>query len=343
MLSERQLLILQEIVDNFIRSAQPVGSRSLSKNKDISLSSATIRNEMADLEELGYLEKMHTSSGRIPSQKGYRYYVDHLLPSEKISEEDVIKIRSIFANHIYEYERVVQNAAEILSELTNYTTVLLGPNVNKNRLQRIQIVPITKDTATAIIVTDTGHVEHRTFLMPEQMEITDIEKMVNILNDRLVGIPLINLTDSIKTEVNILLRKHIKHYDQILYSIIDSLTLPTNEKMFFGGKTNMLTQPEFHDIDKVQLLLKMIEEGHGMYDLLKKNPVGIHVKIGKENKVLEMQDCSLITASYSLGSNDVGTIAIIGPTRMEYSRVITILKYFVNDLSNVFTNLYQNK
>lgn len=336
------MLILQVIIDDFIRSAQPVGSRSLSKNKDISLSSATIRNEMADLEELGFIEKMHTSSGRVPSQKGYRYYVDHLLPLEKLRKEDVESIRSVFADRIYEYEKVVQNSAKILSELTNYTAILLGPNGKENRLKRIQIVPLTKETATALIVTDTGHVEHRTFFIPPTTDISDIEKMVNILNDRLEGVPITDLTDKIYKEVAVLLRQHINNYDRILYSIIESLAVPSSEKMFIGGKTNMLRQPEFHDIDKVHLLLRMIEQEQRMYELISKNPTGIHVKIGKENKNLAMQDCSLITATYSIGKDNIGTIAIIGPTRMEYSRVISLLKFLSKDLSTVFTNLYQN-
>lgn len=342
MLTDRQLLILQVIVDDFIRSAQPVGSRSLSKNNEISLSSATIRNEMADLEEMGYIEKMHTSSGRIPSQKGYRYYVDHLLPFEQLKQEEIESIKSVFADRIYEYEKVVQNSAKILSDLTNYTAILLGPNVKENRLKKIQIIPLNEETATALIVTNTGHVEHRTFFIPPSMEITDIEKMVNILNDRLIGVPLVELLDKINKEVAVLLRQHINNYDRILYSIVDSLTMPTTEKMFFGGKTNMLRQPEFHDIGKVQLLLKMIEQEQGMYDLISKNPTGIHVRIGQENKNMAMKDCSLITATYSIGRNNIGTIAILGPTRMEYSRVISLLKLLSKDLSAVFTNLYQS-
>lgn len=343
MLTDRQLLILQEIVDDFIRSAQPVGSRALSKKRGISLSSATIRNEMADLEELGFIEKTHTSSGRIPSQKGYRYYVDHLLPVEKLSQDEVVTIKSLFSDRIYEYEKIVKNSAEILSYLTNYTAIVLGPDVKDNKLKRIQIVPLNKETAIALIVTDTGHVEHRTFLIPPQMDASEIEKIANILNDRLVGVPLIDLTSKINQEVAHLIRQHIRDYESILYTLADMLTVPANEKIFFSGKTNMLKQPEFHDIDKIHLLLKMIEQERGIYELISKNPLGIHVRIGRENNNDAMEDCSLITATYSVGESGIGTIAILGPTRMEYSRVITLLDLFSKDLSSVFTNLYQNK
>src|SRR3954462_7499756 len=185
LLTDRQLLILQVIVDDFIQFAQPVGSRSLAKKPEISLSSATIRNEMADLEELGFIEKTHTSSGRIPSEKGYRYYVDHLLSPQKLGKNDIHTIKSIFAERIYELEKVVQKSAKILSELTNYTAIVLGPKVKDQKLKKIEIVPLNLETAIAIIITDTGHVENHLLSLPPSVDIHEIEKMVNILNDRL--------------------------------------------------------------------------------------------------------------------------------------------------------------
>lgn len=343
MLTDRQLLIFQVIVDDFIRSAQPVGSRSLSKKDKISFSSATIRNEMADLEELGFLEKTHTSSGRIPSEKGYRFYVDHLLSPQKLDEQDMGSVKSIFAERIYELEKLVQKSAKILSELTNYTSIVLGPAVRENKLKKIQIVPLNKETAIAIIVTDTGHVENKMFHLPATLDANDIEKMVNILNERLAGVPLEDLTGKIYKEVATLLRQHIRNYDSMLSTIADTLKIPTNEKLFFGGKTNMLSQPEFNDVEKIKNLMNMIEHEKSMYDLIRKNPTGIHVKIGKENDNLAMENCSLITATYSVGAEQLGSIAILGPTRMEYSRVISLLSFISNDLTSVLTKLYQNE
>ncbi|GIN60402.1 heat-inducible transcription repressor HrcA [Robertmurraya siralis] len=343
MLTDRQLLIFQVIVDDFIRSAQPVGSRSLSKKEEIQFSSATIRNEMADLEELGFLEKTHTSSGRIPSEKGYRFYVDHLLSPQKLDTKDVNSVRSIFTERIYELEKIVQRSAQILSELTNYTAIVLGPAVRENKLKKIQIVPLNDETAIAIIVTDTGHVENKMFHLPIGIDSSDIEKLVNILNERLTGVPLEELNGKIYKEVALVLRQHIRSYDSMFSSLVETLKIPTNEKLFFGGKTNMLSQPEFHDISKVKNLLTMIEHEEDMYDIIRKNPSGINVKIGKENGNSAMDDCSLITATYSIGTEQLGTIAILGPTRMEYSRVISLLKFFSNDLSVVLTKLYQSK
>lgn len=342
-LTDRQLLIFQVIVDDFIQTAQPVGSRTLSKKDEISFSSATIRNEMADLEELGFLEKTHTSSGRIPSEKGYRYYVDHLLSPQRLNKREVVQMKSIFSDKMYELEKIVQKSAKILSEMTNYTSIVLGPAVKENRLKRIQIVPLNDHTAIAIIVTDTGHVENRMFHFPESMNPADIEMMVKILNDRLVGVPIEHLNQTIYKEVAIVLRQHIQHYDFLYHSIIDTIQMPANEKLFFGGKTNILSQPEFHDIDKVKDLLYMIEQEEGIYDLIRNHSSGIRVKIGTENKNSAMDNCSLITASYSIGAEQLGTIAILGPTRMEYSRVISLLQFLSKGLSYELTRLYQNE
>ncbi|PLT34645.1 heat-inducible transcriptional repressor HrcA [Bacillus sp. V5-8f] len=343
MLTERQLLILQVIIDEFIRSAQPIGSRSLSKKDEINFSSATIRNEMADLEELGFIEKTHTSSGRVPSEKGYRYYVDHLMPPQALKLADMQKIKSVFAERIYEMEKIVQKSAQILSELTNYTAIALGPKVKENKLRKIQIVPLNKETAIAIIVTDTGHVENKMFSLPPSFDVNEIEKMANILNDRLTGVPLMELKDKIYKEIVVLLRQHLHNYDEILGTLADTLDVSKPRKLFFGGKTNMLSQPEFHDIDRVKSLLSMIEQEKGIYELMKQNPAGIHVKIGRENNNSVLEDCSFITATYSMGHEEVGTIAILGPTRMEYSRVISLLHFFTADLTALLTKLYQKQ
>ncbi|MED1468304.1 heat-inducible transcriptional repressor HrcA [Bacillus salipaludis] len=342
MLTDRQLLILKVIVDDFIRSAQPVGSRSLSKKEEILFSSATIRNEMADLEDLGFLEKTHTSSGRVPSEKGYRYYVDHLLSPEKLNQHDVSIIQSLFAERIFEFEKIIQKSAKILSELTNYTSIVLGPAASINKLRKIQIIPLNKETAVAIFVTDTGHVENRTFYLPSSVDASDLEKTVNILNERLTNVPLEELTGKIYKEVALLLKQHIHNYDFMMKTITESLKMPVNEKLFLGGKTNMLSQPEFHDLSKIRGLLTMIDQEDWLYNLIRKESEGLNVKIGRENEISAMENCSLITATYSVGAEKLGTIAILGPTRMEYSRVISLLQLLSKDLSSVLTKLYQN-
>ena len=341
MLTDRQLLILQVIIEDFIQSAQPVGSRSLSKKEEITFSSATIRNEMSDLEDLGFIEKTHTSSGRVPSEKGYRYYVDHLLSPQVLKKNEMRLLKSVYAERIYELEKVVQKSARILSELTNYTAIVLGPKVKDHKLKKIEIVPLNEEMAIAIIITDTGHVENKLLSLPSSIDINEIEKMVNILNERLTGVPIVDLKNKIYKEVALLLKQHIHNYEAIVSTLADSFTTKDHAKLFFGGKTNMLRQPEFHDVEKVHSLLSMIEQEQGFYDLIKQNSTGITVKIGRENQNSALEDCSLITATYSVGADQVGTLAILGPTRMEYSRVISLLSIFSNDLTTLLTRLYQ--
>src|SRR5699024_11154634 len=237
------------IIDDFIETAHPIGSRALSKDEEINLSAATIRNVMADLEDMGLLEKTHSSSGRIPSQKGYRYYVDHVI-SPNLKEREFHLVKHIIQDNLVELERVVQMSAEVLSQLTNYTTIILGPTDVDATLKQIQIIPLNISTALAILVTNTGHVEHNSFSIPPGINMNDFEKMVNILNDRLVGIPIMRLGHALQTEVYDLMKKHIHNYE-IMYEYIKSVIQyddPT--KLYVSGESNILTQPEFKDVDK---------------------------------------------------------------------------------------------
>ncbi|HDX9577934.1 heat-inducible transcriptional repressor HrcA [Bacillus cytotoxicus] len=343
MLTERQLLILQTIIDDFIGSAQPVGSRTLSKKEEITFSSATIRNEMADLEELGFIEKTHSSSGRVPSEKGYRFYVDHLLAPQHLPSEDVIQIKDLFAQRIFEAEKLAQQSAQILSELTNYTAIVLGPKVSANKLRNVQILPLGHQTAVAIIVTDTGHVQSKTITVPESVDLQDLEKMVNILNDKLSGVPVSELHNKIFKEIVMVLRQYVHNYDSVMKMLDGTFQFPLSEKIYFGGKTNMLAQPEFHDIQKVRSLLSMIENEDAFYDILKSKQIGIQVKIGRENSSVAMENCSLISATYSIGDEQLGTIAILGPTRMQYSRVISLLQLFTRQFTDGLNGLYKPK
>lgn len=341
MLTERQLLILRAIVDDYIRSAEPVGSRSVSKREDISYSPATIRNEMADLEELGYLEKPHSSAGRIPSQKGYRYYVDHLLSPELLTSTDIVDIKSLFAEKIHEAEQVIEQSAQILSNLTSYTAIVLGPEVFETRLQHLQIIPLSEDKAVAIIVTDTGHVEKQTVKIPEGMNLSDLEIMVNILNERLKGASMLELRGELYSEIGNVLKMHVKNCENLLQMLEQTIKPEKNDKVIFGGKTNIFAQPEFRDVDRVRQLVEMFEEKPLIDKIFRSDSSGITVKIGQENNYKAFDHCSIITATYSVDGKHLGTIGILGPTRMEYQRAIGILDYLSKGMTNTLTSLYQ--
>ena len=337
MLTNRQLQILQVIVDDFVTSAQPVGSRQISKKEGITFSSATIRNEMADLEELGFLEKTHTSSGRVPSQKGYRYYVDNLLEPQAIAQEEIHRIQSIFTSQLLESEQLIKQSAAILSELTTYTTILLGPDVLNHKVKKFQIVPLTGQSAVAIIVMDSGHVENRLVTIPDEMSASDIEKMVNLLNDRLVGVPLLALHEKLQIEAITVLKQHVKAADAFVYSLLNATKDHSEGKVYYGGKTNMLNQPEFHDIQKVRMLMDLMEAESQITPLLKTDNNGIEIRIGSENNHFAMENCSVITTSFQVG-DELGSIAIIGPTRMDYQRVVTLIDFMRSGLTYALSN-----
>jgi heat-inducible transcriptional repressor len=325
MLSERQRMILSAIIDDYVRSAEPIGSRSISKRGNVSFSPATIRNEMSDLEEMGFLEQPHTSAGRIPSHKGYRYYVDHLLQKESLGTHDLDAMKVTFAQRIQEMEDVIQHVAGMLSSLTNYTSVVLGPEVFSTTLKHLQIIPLNETTAVAIIVTNTGHVENKTVTIPEGMAMSEIEKVVNILNARLKNVPLLQFKSKLYNEISTELSKYVSGYQDLISVVESVLQNDEKDRIFLGGTTNMLNQPEFKDVDKIKSILDLLDESPTLVRLFTPSIEGVEVKIGSENGITAIHNCSLITASYSIGDSPIGTIGIIGPTRMEYARVINLL------------------
>ncbi len=337
LLTSRQLQILQVIVDDFVSSAQPVGSRQISKKEGINYSPATIRNEMADLEELGYLEKTHTSSGRVPSEKGYRFYVDHLLQPKTMAGNDIVLIQSLFQNQIIEMEQIIHESANILSDLTTYTTILLGPNVGKHRVKKFQIVPLSDQVAVAIIVTDNGHVENRMISLPLGYDASDIEKTINILNERLVGVPILELQSKLELETLEVLRQHIHTADSMFQSLKKIALVGNESEVYFAGKLNMLNQPEFNDLNKVRMLMDLMDKKSQVISLFHPEDQNIHIRIGSENNHLAMEDCSVISTTYSIGNEQTGSIAIIGPTRMDYQRVISLIDIMRNGLSSALT------
>ncbi|MVO99475.1 heat-inducible transcriptional repressor HrcA [Paenibacillus lutrae] len=341
MLTERQQMILTAIVDDYIRSAEPIGSRSISKRGDVGFSPATIRNEMSDLEEMGFLEQPHTSAGRIPSHKGYRYYVDHLVQHGSLDAHEVETVKRFFAEKLQAMEEVIQHTANMLSGLTNYTSIVLGPEVFTNTLKHLQIIPISDTTAVAIIVTNTGHVENKTVPIPPGIPVAEIEKVVNLLNARLKGVPLLQFKSKLYTEVADELNKYASGYYELLAMVESVLENDEKDRIFLSGTTNMLTQPEFKDVDKVKSILDLLEQTPVIFKLVTSSPNGLQIKIGSENSLAAMNDCSLITATYAFDDKPLGTIGILGPTRMEYAKVIRLLEHLSSNMEVLLSRWYK--
>ncbi|MGG1552662.1 MULTISPECIES: heat-inducible transcriptional repressor HrcA [Paenibacillus] len=340
MLTERQRMILSAIIDDYVRSAEPIGSRSISKRGNVGFSPATIRNEMSDLEEMGFLEQPHTSAGRIPSHKGYRYYVDHLLQHGTLQTQDLDSMKGAFANRIQEMEGVIQHVAGILSSMTNYTSIVLGPEVFSTTLKHLQIVPLSETTAVAILVMNTGHVENKTITIPEGIAMSEIEKVVNLLNTRLHNVPLIHFKSKLYNEISQELSKYVTGYQELLGVIEGVMQSNEKDRLFLSGMTNMLKQPEFKDVEKVKSIFDLLEEAPTLIKLISPSNEGIEIKIGTENSLEAISNCSLITASYSHNGTPLGTIGILGPTRMEYGRVITLMDYLSRHLEGVLGRWY---
>jgi heat-inducible transcriptional repressor len=342
MLSERQRLILNAIIDDYIRSAEPVGSRTISKRTDIGYSPATIRNDMSDLEELGYLEQPHTSAGRIPSNKGYRYYVDHLVTLGSMQQMDVELTKSFFAEKIQQVEQIIQQAASIMSTLTSYTSIALGPEMFNNTLKHIQLIPLNTESAVAIIVTNTGHVENKTVNIPSDVPMNELERFVNMLNAKLSGVPLVQLRSKLYSEVGNELGKYASRYEELLKMLEGVLDTQHEDKLYLSGMTNILNQPEFKDVDKIKSIFDLFDDANPqLMKMFTGTPQGIQVRIGAENSLQAIQQCSLITATYSIDGQSLGTIGILGPTRMEYGKVMNLLDHFSKDLTVILSRWYK--
>ncbi|QDI89763.1 heat-inducible transcriptional repressor HrcA [Salicibibacter halophilus] len=342
MLSQRQLLILQAIVDDYVQSAEPIGSRSISKREDISFSPATIRNEMADLEEMGYLLKPHSSAGRIPSNKGYRLYVDHLLRPAPLQQHEILDMEKFFTRRISEVEAVMKKTAAVLSELTSYVSIVLGPEMEHTKLKQLQMLPLMGRQAIAILVTDSGHVEHRTFDIPEHMDSGELEKVVNILNEQLVDTPIGQWEEQLITETSRLLHRHVRHYEDMFGVLRDAFKTEKGDQVFYGGMMNLMMQPEFQDIDRVRMIFDWLDHSENVHALLSRSQEGLNVRIGRENDIEAFADLSMITATYSIDGSTVGTLGVIGPTRMEYERVIRLIRQFATGLSTSLTKKYRH-
>ncbi len=326
MISDRQLSILKWIVEEYVRTAEPVGSKVLAEQPQFDYSSATIRNDMAVLEEQGYLLKTHTSSGRVPSVKGYKLYVNEIL-NEKHVEKKFPMIDEIFKRNETSKDEAIKESMSLVSQLTNYASIALGGSSYNAIIKSIQIVKLTDSSAVMVMVTDQGYVESRKIFIPDSISFKDIDKVIHLLNDALHDCP-INLIDNrlkeIQSEQSI--QKTIDYYDELVGVFVRAVSEMVQDKFYMSGQTNMLKFPEFQDIDKIKNLFDVMNR-QDMLKLISLNNNDITVSIGQDNQIKAMEDCTVITVPYHYENGSRGAIAVIGPTRMEYQKVIPLLDY----------------
>ncbi len=327
-LDERKFRILQAIIDDYILTASPVGSRTISRKYEQKLSSATIRNEMSDLEELGYLDSPHTSAGRIPSHKAYRLYVDQLMHMVPLTVEEAGQLRSHFDQRMKQVHAVAQRAAQALSSATNYASVIMTRPTQSSqlRVKHIQLVHVSPGVALLLLITDTGVVKETLLHLNHELGIDDLYRISRILSERLVGCKLEDVPAALMQMAGEW-REQSELLTDILEGARDQLSVPQPE-VVVGGSANLLRYPEYSDIEKARELLLVLETKDKLMHLLEQGAgMEFTIRIGSETGLPETSDCSIVTGTYRVGSDTIGTIGVIGPTRMQYQKVIAVLDY----------------
>ena len=329
-MDQRKLQILKAIVTDYIVTGEPVGSRTLEKKYQLGISSATIRNEMSDLEELGYLDQLHSSSGRIPSAKGYRMYIDKLMILESLTQEEAEVIRDrIITMAAFEIDKIMRQTAMMLSELTNLAVVARKPSLSTAHIKNIQLVTVENNTILAVIMVDNGSITHKLIKLKETPTAETLRSICNLLNLKLKGMTM----EDINLHIVNSLKNDLEGYDELFLSILsavyDSLNEEASEDMYFvDGTSKILNYPEFSDMSKMKDFLGLLEQpdllfhdGEGMEGLGK----DMVIKIGDELSLPEAKDFTVITTQYKINNETVGTINLIGPRRLDYSKVVSII------------------
>ncbi len=335
-LDERKKKILKAVIANYLETGEPVGSRTISKYTDLNLSSATIRNEMADLEELGYIVSPHTSAGRVPTDKGYRFYVDNLMEEK----EEIEEVKSSLLERVDRMELMLKQVAKVLAYNTNYATMVTAPNYRKT-VKFIQLSQVDLDNLLAVIVVEGNIIKNQMIRVNVPLDNEDVLKFNILLNTFLQGAAL----EDINLEMIQAMKKQAGEYevilDQIFQGIVEAIHEANELEIYTSGATNILKYPELGDISKTSELLETFEDKNELSHLLEKTVTGdgedgIQVYIGDETPVQNMKDCSLVTATYKMPEGATGTIGIIGPKRMDYKKVVSTLKNLTIELDDIF-------
>lgn len=355
-LDERKLKILKAVIKNYLDTGEPVGSRTISKLTDLKLSSATIRNEMADLEELGYIVQPHTSAGRIPTDKGYRLYVDDLMAQKEkdlnIRQQEVEEkekaldsMKDALDEKVDRVEELLQNVAKVLANNTNYATMITTPKVTGNKLRFVQLSLLEPNKLLAVIVMEGNLIRNKVITISEEISQENLLKLNLLFNTTLTGLTLEQMNLSLISRMEGQAENHIGIVKEVLDAIVETISKADNLKIYTSGATNIFKYPELSDSSKASELIYALEEKQGLSDLVSEKETeetdenhGIQVYIGNETPVESMKDCSVVTATYELQDGMKGTIGIIGPKRMDYEKVMNTLKDMRTHLDEVFKN-----
>ena len=339
-LNDRKKKILQAIIDEYIGTAEPVGSRAISKKEDLKLSSATIRNEMADLEEMGYLIQPHTSAGRIPSDEGYRFYVNSLMQNYKIGMEQIAQLQNLLEARVSQLEKLIRYTGAIASNLTEYTTIISAPKDEDSKINKIDLVPVEPHTVMMIVVTK----RVRSGTVNANLNREACERLSQIINKKLHGKKTADITKDDIEEIRVNAQNLIKEntLKNILDYLYDTIKADTDTEIYVTNANSILSYPEFSDVNKAKNMLSFLDDKEKLRKLTEADTgEGIEAKIGKENDFEILQDSSLVSMNYTLPSGAAGKLTVIGPKRMNYSKVFASLDLISNEIEKIL-NYYMN-
>ena len=337
-LDDRKKTILQTIIKTYLETGEPVGSRTISKYTDLNLSSATIRNEMADLEDLGYIIQPHTSAGRIPSDKGYRWYVDMLMEEK---EQEVTEMREQMLQKADKMDQILKQAAKVLASSTNYATMVSAPTYNRNKLKFIQLSQVDENQIIAVIVMEGNIIKNKIVTVEETLNNETLLKLNMLLNTTLTGMSI----EEINLGMIVRLKEQAGNHSEVIGDVLDAVAttiqVDNDMEIYTSGATNVFKYPELSDSQSAQEIINAFEEKQLLQEIVtetlsKEENKGNQVYIGNEAPVQSMKDCSVVTATYELGEGMQGTIGIIGPKRMDYENVMKTLKTLMNELDEIF-------
>ncbi|HOA15826.1 MAG TPA: heat-inducible transcriptional repressor HrcA [Bacillota bacterium] len=334
-MNSRKKDILQAVTEDYVSTAEPVGSRTISRKYLTDLSPATIRNEMADLEYEGYLEQPHTSAGRVPSDKGYRFYVDVLMKDRPLRQDEIERVLREYAQRRGEIQSLSRAAAKILADLANCAAVVIAPGLQCGYIKHVQMTPISDGDIMMIVITSSGAIEHRTISIENSLSQADLDAVTAILNRHLRGLAFSAITRQVIRAV----RNDLSAYSELASKALEILAgsgmCPGEESVHTDGITKFLEQPEFKQIEKARPVLRLLESQAHLLSLMTASHTGVSVRIGSENPAEELKDCSMISASYGQAGKVLGSIGIVGPTRMDYSKAIALVRFMAEGISEI--------
>lgn len=334
MLTPRRIEIFKAIVDEFVQTAEPVGSKTLMEKYQLPYSSATIRNDMMVLEEMGLLEKTHTSSGRIPSTKGYKFYCEHLM-EHRIDNQLEVAVRQQLASKPLNLDDAIRESCNILSQMTNLTSGVLGPDASRQRLEHVKLFPISNRSAVAVFITDLGHTENRTFQFDDDLSVEDIQTCCQILNDRLKGTLIKDVVDKMDS-IKPILAAHVKRHEMLFQAFVNAFVKFASENVYFSGQNNMLYQPEFADIEKLKELMTMMENPSLWRQIGTTANSELALKMNENAQLVWVNDMAVVTSKFKLGSDEEGQLMVFGPSRMDYDRIVSLLELVSQSIESLY-------